>query len=119
DGRARRAESDARLSLRGPSRRFRHHPRGSREGGAGLPFPAPLSNRLHFERFSARASSIARVTFGDSGLSAGSKRATTSPLRSTKNFAKFQGISPANLGLVFSLFRNWYKGWIPAPLTAI
>ena len=55
----------------------------------------------------ARAVSIACVTFADSGSSSGSNRAITSPLRLTRNLAKFQEIAPANLGLVSGLVRNW------------
>ena len=40
------------------------------------------------------------VTFADDGLSLGWKRAITSPFRLTRNLVKFQGIAPANLGLV-------------------
>src|SRR5271157_1357668 len=55
--------------------------------------------------FSARAFSMAPITSGDSGTTPGSKRAITSPLRLTRNLAKFQEIGPANRGLVSSLVR--------------
>ena len=59
----------------------------------------------HFD--SASAFSTASVTFGDSGFSPGSNRAITSPLRLTRNLAKFQLMSPANLGSVSLLVRYW------------
>src|SRR5580700_11366592 len=38
--------------------------------------------------------SIAEVTSGESGVTAGSKRCTTLPLRSTRNLVKFHLMSP-------------------------
>lgn len=54
-----------------------------------------------------RAFSIAPVTTADSGSIAGSKRAITLPLRSTRNFVKFHWISPPVAGLLFLSVRNW------------
>src|SRR5262249_15445272 len=57
--------------------------------------------------FSATAFSRASISFLLlSGSSAGPKRPTTLPLRSTRNLLKFHGISPANLGLVSFEVRN-------------
>src|ERR1019366_5564645 len=46
-----------------------------------------------------RVFSIAALTSGESGVTAGSKRATTLPSRSTRNLVKFHLISPATAGL--------------------
>ena len=48
--------------------------------------------------YCASSFSIADVTSGESGLVAGSKRFTTWPLRSTRNFVKFHLMSPARAG---------------------
>ena len=58
---------------------------------------------VHF----SSAFSIAVSTSFESGVSLGLKRAITSPLRLTRNLVKFQGISPANLGLVSLLVKYW------------
>src|SRR5436190_11964838 len=50
--------------------------------------------------FSARYFSIACDTSSLSGFTLGSKRATTCPLRSTRNLLKFHLISPAKSGFV-------------------
>ena len=51
--------------------------------------------------------SIAALTSGESGVTAGSKRATTLPSRSTRNLVKFHLISPATAGLAAPPVRKW------------
>ena len=50
---------------------------------------------------------MARVTSAESGVTSGSKRWTTLPLRSTKNLVKFHLIPPATAGLDAFEVRNW------------
>src|SRR5947208_5426793 len=70
-----------------------------------------------WSHFFDSSSSIALMTFGSSGLIGGANRATTSPLRPTMNFSKFQVMSPANFGFVSFDVRNWYSGVMPSPFT--
>jgi hypothetical protein len=53
------------------------------------------------------AVSIALITSGESGVTFGSNRAITSPLRLIRNLAKFQEMSPENFGSVLGLVRYW------------
>src|SRR5262249_19328576 len=52
------------------------------------------------------AFSIAPVISADSGVTLGSNRAITFPLRSSRNFVKFHWISPAVSGFASLLVRN-------------
>ena len=109
------------LAARWPARKqaSRVACRESLLSGIVLVGPAEQASRVACERlarvgivlaaaiyFSARAFSIALSSSGDSGLTPGWNRETTSPLRLTRNLAKFQGIGPACLGSVASLVRN-------------
>src|SRR5580658_9431910 len=60
---------------------------------------------------------MAAVTSGESGLTAGSKRAMGLPLRSKRNLVKFHWISPPYLGSSDLSVRNWYSGVLSSPLT--
>jgi hypothetical protein len=54
-----------------------------------------------------RADSMAAMTVGSSGRTSGEKRAATLPLRSMRNFSKFQRIQGS--GLVVELCLLWRK----------
>src|SRR5262249_14747225 len=81
--------------------------------GAGCQ-PARPTAQLHFL---ASSSSMALTTLSESGFSAGSYRATISPLRPTRNLVKFHWISPPNFGFVSLLVRYLYSSDWPSPLT--
>src|SRR5580693_9507671 len=78
---------------------------------------SPQTNRLRdaepdflcvrFCGYCPRADSIADVTCGESGVVAGSNRATGLPLRSNRNLVKFHLMSPANCGSVEESVRKW------------
>jgi hypothetical protein len=51
-----------------------------------------------FQNYRASAASMAAVTWGESGVTAGSKRATGLPLRSKRNLVKFHLMSPPICG---------------------
>src|SRR4029077_4689598 len=58
----------------------------------------------------------AETTSFESGVTADSKRCTTLPLRSTRNFVKFHLMSPAMAAPV-CLVRYWESGVWSSPLT--
>src|SRR4051812_9773537 len=78
-------------------RRSRFHHHGLRKG-ARVACPFLLGQMLNF--YLPSACSIAAVTCAESGVTSGSKRETTLPLRSTRNLVKFHLISPEFLGSV-------------------
>src|ERR1700677_224004 len=94
---------------------------------AGPKQKASANSALAFEaicrRFGALARSyclislaISAVICGESGVTSGSKRATTFPFRSTKNLVKFHLISPASAGFA-SLVKYAYNGVWSSPFT--
>ena len=58
----------------------------------------------HRTDYGFSADSIAEITCGESGVTAGSKRAIGCPLRAMRNFVKFHLISPLTLG---AAVRYW------------
>src|SRR5690606_26854607 len=84
-----------------------------------LHLPAGRSGNAPRNYLDARYFSIADVTASLSGVSFELNRATTLPLRSTRNLLKFQVISPPNSPFVFLSVRNLYNGSISWPLADI
>jgi len=62
--------------------------------------------------------SMIATTAGSFGFVPDPNRATTVPLRSIRNFSKFQPILPAPLGLVSSDVRNLYSSQAFSPFTS-
>lgn len=56
--------------------------------------------KIGYTSYCFKAVSIAAITSGESGFTAGSKRARILPSRETRNFVKFHLISPPVVGLV-------------------
>src|SRR5258708_17994377 len=81
-------------------------------------FRPPLGLRvLQLLHFFAIYSSIALITLASSGVVRGGKRFTTSPLRLTRNFSKFQLIGPFSFSFFSLEVRKSYSGQMPSPLT--
>src|SRR5579864_3137396 len=76
--------------------------------------PCGSSGGRSIDYFLLNSSSIVFTTFGSSGFTPGLKRAATWPSRPTRNFSKFQVMSPLNFEF---LVRFWYSGQVPAPFT--
>src|SRR5207237_4997855 len=89
-----------------PDRRERH-----------APAPRPRRHGRYRPHFFASSASIALTSSGDCGSTFDLNRPTTSPERPTRNFSKFQPISPGNFGFVSADVRNLYSGAMPGPLT--
>src|SRR5437879_231441 len=68
-------------------------------------------------RYFASAFSMAATICGESGVTSGSNRATTLPLRSNRNFVKFHLISPPVVGFADESVRYWYSGVMSDPFT--
>src|SRR5271163_4458415 len=76
-----------------------------KEGVFLLP-PAVLDAGAEIYFLLSRAASIAVVTCGESGVTAGSNRSTGLPLRSNRNLVKFHLISPPIWGFTDLSVRN-------------
>src|SRR5262249_23054939 len=70
-------------------------------------------------RVAQSAFSIDSTSSGAAGTTSGPKRAITLPSRPTRNFSKFQRMSPVWPSPSAVSVRSWYSGCRPAPLTSI
>src|SRR5690606_27291940 len=95
--------------------------RGGPQAGRARPrrlSPRRLSPRVLPARGQPSADSIALVTAGSSGVVWGANRARTLPSPPTRNFSKFQRMSPVWPSASGVSTSCSYSGWRPSPFTS-